>query len=375
MKKTDRKLLDDALDKALAPPRKMPRQALDSLLDEYDEPTAKVEANENATPVPEYRSTEALKTQTAVEPAVMQNSPSSITAVPEHRGTGVPERKAVSASESKTSSQVIPTSNFYRKANEVVDQLDRELTPAESKIFDHLIRLSVGFNKDWCQVRISTLQQRTGYRSDKTVRAAINGLIVKGRIARRTHHNNPLGDEYQIRGYSGNTEVPEYRSTPVENTQVLESKITGHLNTYLKEKIFDDDAALAGLIATLKDAVKQITGREVSAGDKERWRELGEVLVTELKIAAARTTVSSVPAFLAEHLRRRLWKIDKKQAQAEGKELPDASAVVRPNDQTDKCPDCGGTGWWYPEGSERGVAKCKHERLEGKLQDESNQSS
>jgi hypothetical protein len=375
MKKTDRKLLDDALDKALAPPRKMPRQALDSLLDEYDDPTAKVEADENLTAVPEYRSTEVVKNQPIIESELTQIFSPLITAVPEHRGTGVPKHKTVSASESKTSSQVIPTSNFYRKANEVVDQLDRELTPAESKVFDHLIRLSVGFNKDWCQVRISTLQQRTGYRSDKTVRAAVNGLIVKGRIARRTHHNNPLGDEYQIRAYSGNTEVPEYRSTPAENTQVLESKITGQLNTDLKEKRFDDDAALAGLIATLKDAVKQVTGREASAGDQERWRELGEVLVTELKIAAARTTVSSVPAFLAEHLRRRLWKIDKKQAQAEGKELPDASAVAKPNDQTDKCPDCGGTGWWYPEGSERGVAKCKHERLEGKLQEESNQSS
>ena len=375
MKKTDRKLLDDALDKALAPPRKMPRQALDSLLDEYDEPTARVEANEDSTPVPEYRSTGVIKNQPTVESGLIQTHPLVITAVPEHRGTGVPQHKDISTSDSKTSSQVIPTSNFYRKANEVVDQLDRELTPAESKVFDHLIRLSVGFNKDWCQVRISTLQQRTGYRSDKTVRAAINGLIVKGRIARRTHHNNPLGDEYQIRAYSGNTEVPQYRSTPAENTQVLESKITGQLNTDLKEKRFDDDAALAGLIATLKDAVKQVTGREASARDQEQWRELGEVLVTELKIAAARTTVSSVPAFLAEHLRRRLWKIDKKQAQAEGKELPDASAVVKPNDQTDKCLDCGGTGWWYPEGSERGVTKCKHERLDGKLQEESNQSS
>lgn len=375
MKKTDRKRLDEALDKALAPPRKMPRQALDSLLDEYDEPATKVEASENSTAVPEYRSTGAIESESAVEQGFTQTSSPLITAVPEHRGTGVPERTDASTSQSKVSSQVIPTSNFYRKANEVVDQLDRELTPAESKIFDHLIRLSVGFNKDWCQVRISTLQQRTGYRSDKTVRAAINGLIVKGRIARRTHHNNPLGDEYQIRGYSGITGVPEYRSTPAENTQVLESKITGQLNTDLKEKSFDDDAALAGLIATLKDAVRQVTGREVSAGDHERWRELGEVLITELKIAAARTTVSSVPAFLAEHLRRRLWKIDKKQAQAEGKELPDASAVIRPNDRTDKCPDCGGTGWWYPEGSERGVAKCKHERLQGDPREESNQSS
>ena len=27
------------------------------------------------------------------------------------------------------------------------------------------------------------------------------------------------------------------------------------------------------------------------------------------------------------------------------------------------CPDCQGSGFWYPEGNEKGVAKCKHVRL------------
>jgi hypothetical protein len=27
------------------------------------------------------------------------------------------------------------------------------------------------------------------------------------------------------------------------------------------------------------------------------------------------------------------------------------------------CPDCQGVGYWYPEGVEKGVAKCKHERM------------
>jgi hypothetical protein len=86
--------------------------------------------------------------------------------------------------------------------------------------------------------------------------------------------------------------------------------------------------------------------------------------MAELKIAAARTTISSVPAFLAEHLRRRLWKIDKKQAKAEGRELPD-EAASEPQSAVDthSCPDCGGSGWWYPEGEGKGVAKCKHEKL------------
>jgi hypothetical protein len=364
MKKIDRKRLDDALDKALAPPRKMPKQALDNLLDEYDDPAGQIKELPATTPVPEYRSTEAIKPEPQLNQPNTQLIPTNITAVPEHRGTPVPETENSRIVENRQASPVIPKSNFYRKANEVVDQLDRELTPAESKVFDHLIRLSVGFNKDWCQVRISTLQERTGYRSDKTVRAAINGLIIKGRISRRTHHNNPLGDEYQIRSYSGNTGVPEYRSTPAENTQVLESKITGQLNTDVKEKNFDDDAALAGLITTLKEATKQVTGREISVSERERWRELGEVLTTELRIAAARTTISSVPAFLSEHLRRRLWKKDKQQLSEESRAVDggDAKPAVH-NLDISKCPDCGGTSFYYPKGYEGGVARCRHEKL------------
>ena len=126
----------------------------------------------------------------------------------------------------------------------------------------------------------------------------------------------------------------------------------------------DDDAALAGLTAALKSATEEITGRKLSRAENDRWKELANVLIAELKIAAARTTVSSVPAFLAEHLRRRLWKVDKKQARAEGRELPDEALNSAPPQENSKdCPDCGGSGWWYPEGPERGVAKCKHARL------------
>jgi hypothetical protein len=89
-----------------------------------------------------------------------------------------------------------------------------------------------------------------------------------------------------------------------------------------------------------------------------------DVLVAELRIAAARTTVSSAPAFLAEHLRRRLWKIDKKQARAEGRELPDEVASPASHEDIAGCPDCKGSGWWYPEGQEKGVSKCKHGKLD-----------
>ncbi len=60
-----------------------------------------------------------------------------------------------------------------------------------------------------------------------------------------------------------------------------------------------------------------MTGREPSPAERTRWKEVAELLTTELEIAASRTTVTSAPAFLAEHLRRRLRKTDARQIERE----------------------------------------------------------
>jgi hypothetical protein len=137
--------------------------------------------------------------------------------------------------------------------------------------------------------------------------------------------------------------------------------------------IDDDDAALAGLVASLKQTSSEITGKAPSASEAERWRELGEVLSTELRIAAGRTNVSSVPSFFAEHLRRRLWNKDKRQLVEEKREEEAKANPEQPTlttQQLRECPDCFGTGMYYPEGTGFGksVARCKHERLKEQLQ-------
>ena len=78
--------------------------------------------------------------------------------------------------------------------------------------------------------------------------------------------------------------------------------------------------------------------------------------------AAGRTGgVSSVPAFLTEHLRRRLWKKEKQQMDVEA----GAASANSPSqkESASQCPDCFGTGMWYPDGYEKGVARCRHEKL------------
>jgi hypothetical protein len=141
----------------------------------------------------------------------------------------------------------------------------------------------------------------------------------------------------------------------------VESTTSGNAKTSFKTNTEnDDDEAFADFVAAMKKVAWEVTGRELLPGESSRWGELAEVLATELKIAAGRTTISSVPAFLAEHLRRRLWKKEKRQLDDESGELTANSAQKV---DAAKCPDCFGAGMWYPEGFDKGVARCHHEKL------------
>jgi hypothetical protein len=207
-------------------------------------------------------------------------------------------------------------------------------------------------------------------------------LISVGLITRHWELGSTEGSEYEVRLPE---ELPRLTTTPHESprdtpTHLLGSGNTqfsgsggysqtidfqggyGADNTSLKTNTKNiDDEAFAEFIDAVKKATREITGKEPTQADAGRWAELAEVLITELKIAAGRTTVSNVPAFLAEHLRRRLWKKEKQQLEAEAAEQKRSApaATVDPS----KCPDCFGTGMWYPEGFDKGVARCSHEKL------------
>ena len=305
-------------------------------------------------------------------------------------GSTLPRPSTPSTQRSKP--PVAPERDYTRVANSIVRQavpsgLFGEQGGKSKELYDALYALTRGAIVPRRTIRIpkDQLMKKAGIGSEVTLRKNLERLraakLIKESIVPGTHG----GNEYQVFlpeevGLTGST--PSTPSTPSntlsirEPLEALESRGSraslsesvstdyGDDKTLLKDqRTVDDDAALAGLIATIKSTSKEITGKELSATESDRWKELAEVLMAELKIAAARTAVSSVPAFMAEHLRRRLWKIDKKQARAEGRELPDEVVTQTPSVDASKCQDCGGSGWWYPEGESKGVAKCKHEKL------------
>jgi hypothetical protein len=181
--------------------------------------------------------------------------------------------------------------------------------------------------------------------------------------ARNRSHRGDRGDRgEQVPVVQGSLSDRGDRGVSVDVSDTSETPKTSFKTNTERD---DDDAALAGLYAVLKQVSTEVTGKTLSPAERDRWRELGEVLATELKIAAARTTVSSAPSFLTEHLRRRLWKKDKSQLQAEATSA--STSAPKPTlsaEQIARCPDCGGSGFFYPQGYEGGVAKCKHEKLE-----------
>jgi hypothetical protein len=74
----------------------------------------------------------------------------------------------------------------------------------------------------------------------------------------------------------------------------------------------DDDARVSETFSVMAErfdaAVKKLTGKGVSKNEAEKWGTLADLLILELEIVAKRTdSISSVPAFLTEVLRRQFF--------------------------------------------------------------------
>lgn len=289
-----------------------------------------------------------------------------------------------------------PQRDFNKRANSIErDALPQGMFPGSSKkLWDAVYFRTRGAIQPTMEVQATKrdLMAWSGIKNIKTIEAHIRYFLTAKLMTRSGENGDAGGYRYGIVMLE---EIPipsptipnqhgDTPSPPISNQKTVmggdqktvmvgEGKTIDYKGTYVEPKTLfktnterdDDDAALAGLTAVLKQAAKEITGKDISIAERDRWREVGEILVAELKIAAARTTVSSAPSFLAEHLRRRLWKKDKGQLQAEAASASTAAPKLTFSaEQIARCPDCGGSGFFYPQGYEGGVAKCKHEKLE-----------
>lgn len=319
---------------------------------------------------------------TAAEPEPPITSVQSMTSLTSHTSP------TSQTSQTSQSSSVAPLRDFSKVPN----SLARQVIPAgefkgkSKQLYDCLYAMTRGAVAPTRIVRISRprLMKKAGIGSRVTFDANIEHLCAIGLVEVRHIIGEHEGNEYTVhlpeeRGLTSQTSQTTMTSltSPAQKLDRLvglETRQTSHTlsleesTTSTEPKTSfktntersDDDEAFRQFVATFKQANREVTGKDPSASEAPRWNEIAEMLVTELKIAAGRTTVSSVPAFLAEHLRRRLWKKEKRQIEAETTEQ---EPLHSPKLDASQCPDCFGTGMWYPGGYDKGVAKCKHEKL------------
>lgn len=263
-------------------------------------------------------------------------------------------RQSVRPSGLATVAPVSPERDFQKVPNSITREMAARLFRGKSKqLYDYLWSQSRGAIIPSRTVRRSRPQllRGAGFGSMGTVERCIDFLTEVGLIKMRTIVGESEGNEYEIftpeevapallglppsigstheTGVTGSTlnevipVLPETGATGSTLSSIA-PVTSGESKTSFKtkdEKL--DDEAFAGMVALLKQATAEVTGKETALIERDQWSEVAELLVTELRVAAARTTVSSAPAFLAEHLRRRLRKADARQIE---REVAEASA-------------------------------------------------
>jgi hypothetical protein len=374
---------NEALDRVTGGDKTPVKKALAFLLEgSHDEPAPEAvsaQSQPNPSPIPAQTDDTPKRAQTQAVPSPI---PAESVEIPAENLV----RPKVAQSQPKPS-PTAPERNFNKRAN----SLEHSALPAgqfpgaSKKIYDALYVRTRGavVPTRMIQAKHRELLAWSGVKDIKTIKTHLNKLREQGLVTWQTLKGEHEGSFYEVF-------LPEEASPDLAQSQPDVSPIPGQKTdldlaqktvwaglpnpvdsqgvsasdkTFIKTNTErDDDEAFAEFNTALKNAAKEITGREMSQTEAARWSELAEVLVTELKIAAGRTTVSSVPAFLAEHLRRRLWKKEKRQIDEERSK---EQSVIAPKVDAAKCPDCFGTGMWYPEGFEKGVARCEHKPLAG----------
>ena len=110
----------------------------------------------------------------------------------------------------------------------------------------------------------------------------------------------------------------------------------------------------------------ELTGKPITQKDQEAYREVAHldfaVIASGLETAIRRAAAAGSKVNSFRYANNCILEIGKLSAQSHSAAASGASEAA----DASQCPDCSGTGFWYPEGPERGVAKCSHKSLREK---------
>jgi hypothetical protein len=293
MKKRDRKSILENLDKALDPPGGRRKPALAAGLADYDDEPQAV----HPVPLPPGGQT------------------------PSHGQTPSPPQTA----------PIAPARDFNKRANSIErDAMPSGMFPGTSKkLYDALYLRTRGAVKPSRMIRATKkdLAVWSGIKNRKTIDAHLRYFDMVGLVRREWIPGQNEGYKFEVvlPEEIGQGDRPPPVVRPLQesdrklvrgtdqkmgsggHTQTIDNQdASGEPQTIFKtvEKKPDDEE----FGQRLRALERELTGK---ASPSAKWTPLFDLLADELKAAAARTgSVSDVPAFLVEHLRRRFAKPD-----------------------------------------------------------------
>lgn len=218
---------------------------------------------------------------------------------------------------------------------EVFDGILGKLKPAPRVLLERLYRLSAGWDTDICVVSIGKLST-TCKIGETQVRQYLRELEAEGYIQRIS---DDIGNKnFEARGIKFRVLLP--RMSPARNRTGSESTRGANsepnkINTF-KENTQTQELAAGGWVGS-KFTIEEC--RRYA----EHLRSTGQGINNPGGYATTIHRTGEADALIEVFL--------------------NPAESRRTGLDASKCPDCSGTGFYYPEGQEKGMARCKHPQL------------
>ena len=234
-----------------------------------------------------------------------------------------------------------PVAGFTRVPNDMLDRILPTLDIYGQSLLVRLYRLSRGFNSDTCNVSISKLASACNF-STRKVQMGLAALEMRGLIERLTEdHKNR---DFNLRGITFRIIIsdpsPARRASPARHAPDAPPAPGAHdapnkENTF-KENTQTQNGVRAGSKFTIEECRRYA----------EHLRSTGQGINNPGGYATTIHRTGESDLLIENFL----------------------NPVTQTQVDTSQCPDCQGSGFYYPDGPNGGVAKCKHEKLhiEGK---------
>ena len=310
MSKKSREAIRNNLARVIAPPERKRSTHLDGILDEYAPP----------------------EQAPAVQPLHSSVPPQTI-----------PPRGIPSQNTPADKPLVDVNNGYYPTFNDISDNLipTLKLDAFEQTVLLRMYRLSRGWKRQECEVGYGGLVKQCNI-SRSRAQEAVASLIKRGLIRNLGKAKGNDGTRYLV--------LPDVPGIPPQGIP-QESIPPG------EQTIPPGNIPTASGIPP-RGSIKHTEEKQIHTQTQESVRVRSRFSLTECRKYAESLRAEGIanPGGYATKIYR----------SGEADELIErflSPSASTPQADASQCPDCHGTGWWYPKGTEKGTARCKHERL------------